>query len=87
MGGSNYTVPNAPGAGASRFETGTVNETVIDAKNVVHLGLSEGLDFFWPFSQSVLEMIFKVFKQKELLEDSILIYQSTTCTRKTCVLY
>ena len=73
MGASNYTVPNAP-AGASRFEH-TVNETVIDAKNVVHLGLSEGLDFFWPFSQSVLEMIFKVFKQKELLEDSILIYR------------
>ena len=72
-GGSNYTVPNAP-SGASRFEH-TVNETVIDAKNVVHLGLSEGLDFFWPFSQSVLEMIFKVFKQKELLEDSILIYR------------
>ena len=73
MGGSNYTVPNAP-SGASRFEH-TVNETVIDAKNVVHLGLSEGLDFFWPFSQSVLEMIFKVFKQKELLEDAILIYR------------
>ena len=73
MGGSNYTVPNAP-AGASRFEH-TVNETVIDAKNVIHLGLSEGLDFFWPFSQSVLEMIFKVFKQKELLEDAILIYR------------
>jgi len=73
MGGSNYTIPNAP-AGQSRFEH-TVNETVIDAKNVVHLGLSEGLDFFWPFSQSVLEMIFKVFKQKELLEDAILIYR------------
>jgi len=73
MGGSNYTVPNAP-AGASRFQH-TVNETVIDAKNVIHLGLSEGLDFFWPFSQSVLEMIFKVYKQKELLEDAILIYR------------
>ncbi len=73
MGGSNYTIPNAP-SGQSRFEH-TVNETVIDAKNVVHLGLSEGLDFFWPFSQSILEMIFKVFKQKELLEDSILIYR------------
>ena len=73
MGGSNYTIPNAP-SGQSRFEH-TVNETVIDAKNVVHLGLSEGLDFFWPFSQSILEMIFKVYKQKELLEDAILIYR------------
>ena len=73
MGGSNYTIPNAP-SGQSRSEH-TVNETVIDAKNVVHLGLSEGLDFFWPFSQSILEMIFKVYKQKELLEDAILIYR------------
>ena len=72
-GGANYTIPNSPSTG-SRFQQ-TMNETVIDAKNVVHLGLSEGLDFFWPFSQSVLEMIFKVFKQKELLEDSILIYR------------
>ena len=72
---SNYTIPNAPLAGGqSRFEH-TINETVIDAKNIVHLGLSEGLDFYWPFSQSILEMIFKVFKQKELLEDSILIYR------------
>ena len=72
-GGANYTIPNQPSTG-SRFEN-SINETVIDAKNIVHLGLSEGLDFFWPFSQSVLEMIFKVFKQKELLEDSILIYR------------
>jgi hypothetical protein len=52
-----------------------VNETTIDAKHVVHLSLNEGLDFFWPFGQSVLENIFKVYKQKELLEDSILIYR------------
>ena len=72
-GGANYNIPNQPSTG-SRFEH-TINETVIDAKNVIHLGLSEGLDFYWPFSQSVLEMIFKVFKQKELLEDAILIYR------------
>jgi hypothetical protein len=72
-GGANYNIPNQPSTG-SRFEH-TINETVIDAKNVVHLGLSEGLDFYWPFSQSVLEMIFKVYKQKELLEDAILIYR------------
>jgi hypothetical protein len=72
---ANYTLPNATiSGGTSRFEH-TVNETVVDAKHVVHLGLNEGLDFYWPFSQSILEMIFKVFKQKELLEDSILIYR------------
>jgi hypothetical protein len=41
----------------------------------VHLGLNEGLDFFWPFGQSILENIFKVYKQKELLEDAVLIYR------------
>lgn len=49
--------------------------SVIDAKNIVHLSLSAGLDANWPFGQSILEPIFKVFKQKELLEDSIIIYR------------
>ena len=74
----NYTVPNAgaggQGAGQSRFSA-AMNETVIDAKHVVHLSLTEGLDYYWPFGQSVLETIFRVFKQKELLEDSVLIYR------------
>jgi hypothetical protein len=70
-----YTAPNAPNSsGQSRFQR-SVNETCIDAKHVIHLTLSEGLDYYWPFGQSILEMIFKVFKQKELLEDAILIYR------------
>jgi hypothetical protein len=52
-----------------------MNESCIDARHVVHLGLNEGLDYFWPFGQSILENIFKVYKQKELLEDSVLIYR------------
>lgn len=48
---------------------------VLDAKQVVHLSLSVGMDINWPFGQSVLEPIFKTFKQKELLEDSIIIYR------------
>jgi hypothetical protein len=71
----NYTVPMTPEAtGQSRFSK-SMNETCIDAEHVVHLSLSEGLDYYWPFGQSILEMIFKVFKQKELLEDAILIYR------------
>jgi len=71
----NYTTPNAPDSGGqSRFAHG-INETVIDAEHVVHLSLSEGLDYYWPFGQSILEMVFKVFKQKELLEDAVLIYR------------
>jgi len=70
----NYTLPNAPPTNTGRFQN-AMNETVIDAEHVVHLSLSEGLDVYWPFGQSILEMIYKVFKQKELLEDAILIYR------------
>jgi hypothetical protein len=70
-----YTVPNEPyGTTGSRFSLG-VNENAIDAKHIVHLSLTEGLDRYWPFGQSILENIFKVYKQKELLEDAILIYR------------
>ena len=71
----NYTIPNATsGAGQTRFSA-AMNESVIDAKHVVHLSLTEGLDFYWPFGQSVLEVVYRVFKQKELLEDAVLIYR------------
>ena len=69
-----YSVPSNSNTSGSRFTLG-INEAAIDAKHVVHLSLTEGLDRFWPFGQSILENIFKVFKQKELLEDAILIYR------------
>lgn len=72
---SGYTVPAMPyNTTGSRFTLGQT-ESAIDAKHVVHLSLTEGLDRFWPFGQSVLENIFKVYKQKELLEDAVLIYR------------
>ena len=69
-----YTQPQAPFGGGSRFSHAQ-NEAVINAEHVVHISLTEGLDVYWPFGNSVLENIFKVFKQKELLEDSIIIYR------------
>lgn len=51
------------------------NEITIDSKHVIHLSLSEGLDNNYPFGNSLLETIFKVYKQKELLEDAIIIYR------------
>jgi len=72
-----YSVPNSGGSSGnsgSRFNL-NMNESAIDAKHIVHLSLTEGLDRFWPFGQSILENIFKVYKQKELLEDAILIYR------------
>ena len=76
-GGTNtpYTVPAMPyNTSGSRFTLGQ-SESAVDAKHVVHLSLTEGLDRFWPFGQSILENIFKVYKQKELLEDAVLIYR------------
>jgi hypothetical protein len=69
-----YVQPNAPFTGGSRFQH-SQNELAVAAEHVVHLSLTEGLDVFWPFGNSVLENIFKVFKQKELLEDAIIIYR------------
>jgi len=62
------------GVGNNRF-TQAMNESCLDARHIVHLSLNEGLDYFWPFGQSILENIYKVYKQKELLEDSVLIYR------------
>ena len=58
----------------SRFSN-QPNEITVDAKDVVHISLSEGLDNNYPFGNSLLESVFKVYKQKELLEDAIIIYR------------
>lgn len=71
---SSYSMPNTPYTGGSRFST-DAGETSIDAEHIVHFSLTEGLDPNWPFGVSILETVFKTFKQKELLEDAILIYR------------
>ena len=57
-----------------RFDK-ALNEKAIEAEHVVHCSLTEGLDANWPFGNSILEQVFKVYKQKELLEDAIIIYR------------
>ena len=69
-----YVQPSTPYTGGTRFSHAQ-NEAAISAEHVVHLSLTEGLDVTWPFGTSVLESIFKIFKQKELLEDAIIIYR------------
>jgi|TARA_B110000483_G_scaffold27432_2_gene33149 hypothetical protein len=77
-----YTSATAGGgfAGANSGSIGTrfdktQNQATIEAEHVVHLSLSEGLDRNFPFGNSLLESVFKVYKQKELLEDAIIIYR------------
>jgi hypothetical protein len=69
--GNASAYPISPG---TRFSNNQ-NEVAIEAKHVVHLSLSEGLDNNYPFGNSLLENVFKVYKQKELLEDAIIIYR------------
>ena len=75
--GARGVTGTAPGpqATGTRFTGLQETEHAIDAQHVVHLSLSEGLDNNYPFGNSLLENIFKVYKQKELLEDAILIYR------------
>jgi len=69
-----YTIPNQDGGSHGRFSLNQ-QEVAIDAAHIMHLSLTEGMDYNWPFGQSILEQVFKVYKQKELLEDAILIYR------------
>jgi hypothetical protein len=69
-----YVQPRVPYSGGNRFSV-AANENAIASEHVVHISLTEGLDVNWPFGNSILEKVFKVFKQKELLEDAILIYR------------
>jgi hypothetical protein len=81
-GGTNYPTAGSrgmvgmpqPSQAGSRFSLDD-QEVAINAEHIVHLSLSEGLDNNFPFGNSLLETIFKVYKQKELLEDAIIIYR------------
>ena len=84
--GGGGTTGGGTAAGATNNMTGfaqsqggrfyrTMNAYNINAEHVVHLSMSDGMDNLFPFGQSVLEQVFKVYKQKELLEDAIIIYR------------
>lgn len=50
-------------------------ETPVDAAHVVHISRSQGMDHTWPFGSSILDPVFKPFRQKELMEEAIIIYR------------
>jgi len=62
------------GSTGGRFGN-TQTQYPVAAEHVVHVSLSEGLDGAWPFGMSILENVFKTFKQKELIEDAVIIYR------------
>lgn len=63
---------NKPGTGGYQNQQSLFP---VEAAHVIHFSLSEGMDANWPFGMSILEPVFKVYKQKTMLEDAILIYR------------
>jgi hypothetical protein len=72
-GGMNYVSGGFGSSGSSNYQDG--GATAVDAEHIVQLSLTDGMNTAWPFGLSILEQIYKVYKQKELLEDAILIYR------------
>jgi hypothetical protein len=72
-GNMNYVSGGFGSAGSANYQEG--GATVVDAEHIVHISLTDGMNASWPFGLSILEQIYKVYKQKELLEDAILIYR------------
>lgn len=84
--GSNSVVFSPPMQGNVNYVSGgygppgmtnyqDANALSVDAEHIVQISLSDGMNAAWPFGLSILEQIYKVYKQKELLEDAILIYR------------
>ncbi|AFA44362.1 portal vertex protein [Klebsiella phage K64-1] len=55
--------------------SGRMDVLPVAAEHVIHFSLNTGQDGVWPFGTSILENVFKTYKQKSLLEDSIIIYR------------
>lgn len=62
------------GQSQSRFNNG-MGASAVDAAHVIHVNMTKRGDTNWPFGTSILERVFKTYKQKELIEDAILIYR------------
>lgn len=75
IGGGYSNAGNAQSADPFNMAAGRKDVLPVAAEHVVHLTLNTGQDPVWPFGTSILEYVFKVYKQKELLEDSIIIYR------------
>ena len=80
QGGAANPVGRTPGTRFNIAGQGQVGSSAglayeVDSDNVIHMSLSEGYDNVWPFGISILENVFKVFKQMELIEDAVIIYR------------
>ena len=73
QGNVNYVSGGYGSAGTANYnDNGAVS---VDAQHMVQISLTNGMNSAWPFGLSILEPIYKVYKQKGLIEDAILIYR------------
>ena len=72
---SGYATANSSNNSDPFNTQGRMDIMPVGAEHVIHLSLNTGQDGVWPFGTSILEDVFKIYKQKELLEDSIIIYR------------
>jgi len=71
---------NKPKAGGYGLPIGAKQEQqyeteIIDAKDIVRFTLNDDMSDTAPFGESVLRPVYRAHKQKELLEDAIIIYR------------
>lgn len=54
----------------------------VDAKHIMHISLNVDNMFLYPFGLSTLEKVYKVYIQKMLLQDCVLLYRIKNATEK-----
>ena len=59
-----------------------MQEYAVNAEHMVHCAMTEGMDINWPFGTSVLDPIFKTYKQKELVATLRKIEHATSLAAK-----
>ena len=63
------------GTGINSTSQSNTNIEPVKSKEIVRFTLNDDMSDIAPFGESVLRTVYKVYKQKELLEDSVIIYR------------
>jgi hypothetical protein len=63
------------GGGALGFGSKQTDVEIVPAESIIHFTLSDDMGEAAPFGESILQPIFRVFKQLSMLEDSVIIYR------------
>jgi hypothetical protein len=74
---TNSKTPNAPNMATSSYRSISSKDEyeIIDADKMVVFSINDDMSDSAPFGESILRTVYKTHKQKELLEDAIIIYR------------